>query len=134
MQIKKNLLSERLKKLRLEHNISQKLFSQAIDLSPQTLNDIEKGRANATLDRAISIAQFFNVSLDYLVGLSDDPTISQSEATASDPMLLLPADEQELIIAYRSLSASDHNSISKLLRSLENVSSAYNFRFNKIKE
>lgn len=125
-----NLLATRLTQLRLDHTISQKLLSTALGISPQTLNDIEKGRTNATLDRAISMAQFFNVSLDYLVGLSEDSTISQSPAWTNDPILLLPADEQDLLLSYRELTESDHKSISKLIKLMEDVSKSYNFRYN----
>lgn len=126
----KNLLADRIKQLRFDRGISQKLLSQAIEISPQTLNDIEKKRANATIERAISMAQFFNVSLDYLVGLSDDPSVLQLSAFDNDPMMLLPSDEQELLLVYRSLSAADHKRLQELIKLLENVSKAYNFRYN----
>ena len=68
-----NSFAVRLKGLRKANNLSQKSLGAAINLSMQTINDIEKGRSNTTLDRAIVIADFFDVSLDYLVGRSDDP-------------------------------------------------------------
>jgi DNA-binding XRE family transcriptional regulator len=68
-----NMLSIRLKELRNSRNHSQKTLGEAIGLSMQTINDIEKGRSNTTLEKAIAIADYFDVSLDYLVGRSDDP-------------------------------------------------------------
>ena len=68
-----NCFSVRLKELRTSQSLSQKSFGEAIGLSMQAVNDIENSRSNTTLERAIIIADFFNVSLDYLVGRSNDP-------------------------------------------------------------
>lgn len=70
-----NLFSEQVRNLRLAQNISQLELGQAIGISKQTVNDIERGRSNTTLERAISIANFFNVSLDYLTGRCNDPDV-----------------------------------------------------------
>lgn len=69
-----NIFSENVKLLREQANLSQSELGSAIGISKQTVNDIEHGRSKTTLDRAISLADYFNVSLDYLVGRSDDPT------------------------------------------------------------
>lgn len=69
-----NLFSERLKTLRQQANLSQAELGNAIALSKQTINDMEHGRSKTTLDKAILLADYFDVSLDYLVGRSDDPT------------------------------------------------------------
>ncbi len=68
-----NLFSERLKNLRSSVNLSQAELGNAINLSKQTINDMEHGRSKTTLDKAILLADYFDVSLDYLVGRSDDP-------------------------------------------------------------
>ena len=34
---------------------------------------MEHGRSKTTLDKAILLADYFDVSLDYLVGRTDDP-------------------------------------------------------------
>ncbi len=69
-----NIFSENVKLLREQANLSQSELGSAIGISKQTVNDIEHGRSKTTLDRAIILADYFNVSLDYLVGRSDDPT------------------------------------------------------------
>ena len=69
-----NIFSENVKMLREQANLSQAELGATIGISKQTVNDIEHGRSKTTLDRAIILADYFNVSLDYLVGRSDDPT------------------------------------------------------------
>ncbi len=68
-----NIFSTRLYELRKSHNISQSTLGSAVGLSKQTINDIEKGRSKTILDRAILLADYFNVSLDYLTGRTDEP-------------------------------------------------------------
>ncbi len=68
-----NLFSERLKHLRSLAKLSQVELGNAINLSKQTINDMEHGRSKTTLDKAILLADYFDVSLDYLVGRSEDP-------------------------------------------------------------
>lgn len=65
--------SIRLKSLRTSHQISQKALGENIGLSMQAINEIEHGRRATTLEKLISIADYFDISIDYLVGRSDDP-------------------------------------------------------------
>jgi len=73
--ISENIFSIRLKELRKSRKLSQTAFGEIIGLKAQAINDMEHERIKTTLDRAVLIAKSFNVSLDYLVGLSDDPKI-----------------------------------------------------------
>ena len=70
----KNIFALRLKELRLSKNMSQASMGEIIGVKAQAINDMEHGRIKTTIDRAIVLADFFDVSLDYLVGRSDDPT------------------------------------------------------------
>ena len=70
-----NLFSVRLRELRLSKQLSQSALGQVIGIKAQAINDMEHGRVKTTLDRAIALADFFDVSLDYLVGRSDDPAM-----------------------------------------------------------
>jgi len=72
MIFKKNF-SVRLKELRLSKNLSQKALGEIIDVKAQAVNDMEHGRIKTTIDKAIILADYFNVSIDYLVGRSDTP-------------------------------------------------------------
>ena len=71
--ISKNTFSTRLKDLRLSQNLSQAALGEIIGIKAQAINDMELGRIKTTLDRAIALADYFNVSLDYLCGRSDNP-------------------------------------------------------------
>ena len=69
--------SERLKELRLSKKLSQRAIGEIIGVKPQAINDMEHDRIKTTLDRACALADYFDVSLDYLVGRSDNPKINK---------------------------------------------------------
>jgi len=68
-----NILSERIKELRSSKELTMKRLGEAVGLSMQAINDIEKGRRTTTADKLIAIAEYFDVSVDYLLGTVDIP-------------------------------------------------------------
>jgi transcriptional regulator with XRE-family HTH domain len=63
--------SSRIRELRLSKKLTQEALGQAVGLQKQTINDMEHGRIKTTLDRAALLADFFKVTMDYLVGRND---------------------------------------------------------------
>ncbi|MCL2771754.1 MAG: helix-turn-helix domain-containing protein [Oscillospiraceae bacterium] len=62
---------EILKDLRIEKNISQKQLSSNIGISTSHYQSYEYGKTKPTIDNLIKFCLYFNVSADYLLGLSD---------------------------------------------------------------
>lgn len=67
-----NTFAVRLKQIREEKKMTQKAFSEYLEIKQQTLSGYEIGRISPSLEIAFSIAQKLNVSLDWLCGLSDE--------------------------------------------------------------
>lgn len=63
--------SVRLKQLRVEKGITQKQASEALGLSKNTFGNYELGIREPSLDVLKKICLLFDVSSDYLLGLSD---------------------------------------------------------------
>lgn len=63
-----NELGNRLKDLLASHNLSQRELAREIDVSNVTISRIVKGRGNVTLKVLIAIADFFDITIDWLVG------------------------------------------------------------------
>ena len=61
----------RLKELRKENNVTQKQTAEAINTTEQNFQRYERGTQQPTLPVLVALADYFNVSLDYLVGRSD---------------------------------------------------------------
>ena len=66
-----NIFGKRLKELRLEKNLSQKDLSKNINVGKSIISAWETGLSDPTLTNLISMAKFFDVSIDYLAGLTD---------------------------------------------------------------
>ena len=63
-----------LKTLRQSRNITQKQLAAAIHASERGVQNYEMGVRKPTYEMLIAIADYFDVSLDYLCGRSDNPT------------------------------------------------------------
>ena len=63
--------SERLKYLRKNKNLLQKEVAYALNIPTSTLGSWESGIRKPELDTAKIIADYYNVSMDYLIGRSD---------------------------------------------------------------
>lgn len=68
-----NIFGQRVKELRTANKMTQLQLGEQIGLSKQAINDIEHGRRETTIKKAILLAKFFNTSIEYLVGETDDP-------------------------------------------------------------
>lgn len=69
------IFSERLKSLRLSKNITQRQLANSLGITERNYQRFEATKSVLpSTKNLIFLANYFNVSLDYLVGRSDDPT------------------------------------------------------------
>lgn len=71
----------RLKALRLERHLQQSDVASIIGCGQPLYSRYERGEREIPLPALIALADFYGVSLDYLVGRSDDPTFTPSAGT-----------------------------------------------------
>ena len=62
---------ERLTKLRTKAGVSQQAIGDALNVSRWAVHNSEAGKNRPDFDGLIALADYFDVSLDYLVGRSD---------------------------------------------------------------
>lgn len=62
---------ERIRDLREDNDLKQKDPASYLSVDQSTYSDYENGRINVPVDMLIKIAEYYNVSLDYLVGRSN---------------------------------------------------------------
>lgn len=72
-----------LKKERENANLSQMQLSKLIKVSQQTIGSWETGRTEPNHDMLITLAQFFNISIDYLLGFTENKTPYSNGSTKS---------------------------------------------------
>lgn len=66
------VFSERLKDLRKIKNLTQKQLAEILKTTNSSICDWECGRSQPDLDALVCIAEFFEISADYLLGLEDE--------------------------------------------------------------
>lgn len=69
----KELFAQRLRDLRTQSNVSVANLCEAVGITKSAVSRFEHGKDNPNYNTLCALADYFNVSLDYLVGRSDDP-------------------------------------------------------------
>ena len=69
----KEFFSSRLLALRKEKGVSQQVIAENLGVSFHQISKMETGQRGASLEVACALADYFDVSLDYLCGRSDVP-------------------------------------------------------------
>lgn len=64
----------RLKELRLKRGLSQQRLAIELNLNQNSISRYENGSRQADYQTLIAIADYFNVSIDYLLERTDNPT------------------------------------------------------------
>ena len=63
----------RIRDLREDNDLSQAELAKVIRTTQQQYSKIETGKPDINGEKLILLAQFYNVSTDYILGLSKDP-------------------------------------------------------------
>ena len=90
--------SDRFKQLRKERGLTQQGLATELGFTKSSVNMYERGEREPGLESLETIADFFNVDMDYLLGASNTPNRflavaegSGNPATAPDNILPMPA-------------------------------------------
>ena len=62
---------ERLRNIREDLDMTQAEIGKLLDKSQQGYNHIEAGRAELKIDDLVKLCKFYNLSADYIIGLTD---------------------------------------------------------------
>ncbi len=68
-----SFLYERLRGLRLDNKIMAKTMAELLKITPRNYQRYERGEIDPPTSKLVTLADFYNVSVDYLVGRSDNP-------------------------------------------------------------
>lgn len=91
------MIGSRLTELRKRAGLSQRQLGEQLDVSHYTISAYEKERSEPGDQIKVRLAQHFNVSLDYLLGLIDTPMpVSRSETSIKVSDRLSPRQQQLL--------------------------------------
>lgn len=102
-----------LKLLRQEKKISQQKLADALGLSQQSINHYENHKIEPDIGTLIKLADFFDTSIDYIVGHTE--IVRRIEPTAA---YHLNETEADLITRFRSLSPKQRACVSQVIETL----------------
>ena len=68
------IFGERVRSLRKGKNLILADIAKLLNVSTTQAGDMENGKTGTSLQRLVILAEFFQVSTDYLLGITDDPT------------------------------------------------------------
>ena len=76
-----NVFAKRLKTLRLSRRLTLQKVGDAVGSTLNTIGNLENDRKSPSLNMVLALADFFDVSVDYLVGRTNDPAFPHCEKT-----------------------------------------------------
>lgn len=110
------MLGKKIRELREENNITQQDLAKYLKVAKSTLSQYETGSRIPNDDIKKAIALKFNVSIDYLLGLTNIPnTVDDYIQKSNSNSYHINDDEQTLIKKYRQLKAEDKQIIDTML-------------------
>lgn len=112
----------RIKELREKSNLTQAELGNQLNLSQITISGYERGYREPDLETLLKLADFFNVSIDYLLGASSKDIIVLTRqdfdeiknATKTLEKITKKLDDQNQTVYQNNnnIQIGDHNSIS----------------------
>ena len=107
---------ERIKNLADKHRISLNDLEDKLGISRNSLYGIKK--ANPKSDRLQQIADYFNVSTDYLLGRTENPNIAGDTVTTPDGRVVDLSNLRERVVLFdgKPLSEDDVDKIAQIIK------------------
>ena len=106
---------KRLKELRLAHGKTQKELANAIEVGRTTISEYESGKIVPKQEGLLRIANHFNVSVDYLTGVSNTPATRKQNVSDLDSLLntihYILLDEYDTPVTYEDKKLSSRQKI-----------------------
>lgn len=96
------MIADRIKELREKHDLTQSALSKQLGITRSSVNAWELGISVPSTQYLVELAQIFNVSTDYLLGLNDTATVSVAGLSEKDIQLIC-----EIIQHLRNKNTSD---------------------------
>lgn len=99
----------RIRELRIEKQITQVRLSIELEVSQEAVSAYEVGKHYPSVKSLLKLREIFNVSIDYILGVSDQrcPTVHKDDLTP---------DELDIVQTYRRLDNAGRERLNAYLR------------------
>ena len=71
------MIYRRIRDLREDRDLTQKYLSTVLSCSQQVYSNYELGQRDIPTDILIRLSNFYSVSVDYILGITDNPKIQK---------------------------------------------------------
>lgn len=123
------MLPQNIKKARTDKHLSQRALADIIGVSQQTVGSWEVGRTSPDNEMLKKLAAFFNVSVDYLLGRTDEPggAAGLQKDTPLDSHLVMTSnvlgdsDTDDIQRRYSQLDEAGKAAVKNLISIFENA-------------
>ncbi len=89
-------MKSNIRKLRRDRDLSQAELGKIIGVSQQIISRMERDRNRIEIDNLLSLADYFNVSTDYILAYDENPSAGMDDRNARKRDLLDEDMEQEI--------------------------------------
>lgn len=109
------MTKNRIRELRKELDLTQEGLSKLIGTTQQAISKMENGSYAIPSDLLIELSKFFNVTADYIIGLSDIKRDSPCQTRANQEI----DSHYNIVIRYKNLNETNKKTLLTLLKRLE---------------
>ena len=122
-------MQERIRKLRVDAHLTQQELGAVLGVAKNTISQYETGRNAPNDDIKIAMANYFNVSMDYLMGKTDVPGFD----SRTPPAIATKVTESgiNMFHTYLDLSASNQTKVNDYVKMLSEWEAAYKNKRSK---
>lgn len=106
-----------------KNNITAYKLSKDTGIPDSLLSNYRTGKKTPSSNNLIILAQYFNVSTDYLLGTTDEPNMYTEPTKNND---ILTDEEKELLSLYRQMSDDNKKKLSGYMDALSDYEAAKN--------
>lgn len=109
------MTENRIRELRRSHNMSQEALGTIINTTQQAVSKMEKNTYAISADLLVSMARYFNVTTDYILGLSNIKRDLSGQIRMNQQM-----DQcYDIVLRYNNLTDINKKTLQCLLKRLE---------------
>ena len=109
------MIENRIRELRRSHNMSQEALGTIINTTQQAVSKMEKDTCTISTDLLIRMAEYFNVTTDYILGLSDIKRDLSGQIRMNQEM-----DQcYNIVLRYNNLTDTNKKTLRCILKRLE---------------
>lgn len=108
-------IGQRLRNIRLEHNLKQEDLAKVLGVDRSAYSGYETGRSAVSVKNLCSLADIYKMTLSQLIGRNEAEEVTRirfaSVSSGIDPIAMLDRDEQLLLMYYRLASENQKKEI-----------------------